>query len=72
VIHARGRRFSVAPLVGIRRTAPAIGIPLDTVTIDVVEVNHEPALVLRIAGRIDSVYTLWNSCTHSKFVVPHS
>jgi hypothetical protein len=45
-------------LVGIRRTAPAIGIPLDAVTIDVVEVNHEPALVLRVAGRIDSVYTL--------------
>jgi RNA polymerase sigma-70 factor, ECF subfamily len=53
-----GRESVVQVLVGIRRTAPAIGIPLDAVTIDVVEVNHEPALVLRVAGRIDSVYTL--------------
>jgi RNA polymerase sigma-70 factor, ECF subfamily len=53
-----GRDSVVQVLVGIRRTAPAIGIPLDAVTIDVVEVNHEPALVLRVAGRIDSVYTL--------------
>jgi RNA polymerase sigma-70 factor (ECF subfamily) len=53
-----GRDHVVQVLVGIRRTAPAAGITLDTVTIDEIEVNHEPALVLRIAGRIDSVYTL--------------
>ena len=53
-----GRESVVQVLVGIRRTAPAIGVPLDAVTIDLVEVNHEPALVLRIAGRVDSVYTL--------------
>jgi RNA polymerase sigma-70 factor (ECF subfamily) len=53
-----GRGGVVQVLVGIRRTAPAIGIPLDAVTIEVVEVNHEPALVLRVAGRIDSVYAL--------------
>jgi RNA polymerase sigma-70 factor, ECF subfamily len=53
-----GRGAVVQVLVGIRRTAQAIGIPLDAVTIDVVEVNYEPALVLRVAGRIDSVYTL--------------
>jgi RNA polymerase sigma-70 factor (ECF subfamily) len=53
-----GRESVVQVLVGIRRTAPAIGIPLDAVTIDLVEVNHEPALLLRIAGRVDSVYTL--------------
>ena len=53
-----GRAGVVQVLVGIRRAAPAVGIPLDAVTIDVVEVNHEPALVLRVAGKIDSVYTL--------------
>jgi len=51
-----GRDRVVQVLVGIRRTAPAAA--LDAVTIDVVEVNHDPALVLRVAGRIDSVYTL--------------
>jgi RNA polymerase sigma-70 factor (ECF subfamily) len=53
-----GRDSVVQVLVGIRRTAPSIGIALDAVTIDEVEVNHEPALVLRVSGRIDSVYTL--------------
>jgi RNA polymerase sigma-70 factor (ECF subfamily) len=53
-----GRDSVVQVLVGIRRTAPSSGIPLDAVTVDVVEVNHDPALVLRVAGRIDSVYTL--------------
>lgn len=45
-------------LVGIRRTAPAFGVSIDDVTMDEVEVNNEPALVLRVSGRIDSVYTL--------------
>ena len=53
-----GRDSVVQVLVGIRRTAPSLGIALDAVTIDVVEVNHEPALVLRVSGHIDSVYTL--------------
>ena len=53
-----GRDAVVQLLVGIRRTAPSLGIALDAVTIEVVEVNHEPALVLRVAGRLDSVYTM--------------
>ena len=53
-----GRDAVVQVLVGIRRTAPSVGIALDAVTIEVVEVNHEPALVLRVAGRLDSVYTM--------------
>lgn len=53
-----GRDAVVQVLVGIRRTAPSIGISLDEVALDVVEVNNEPALVLRVAGRLDSVYTL--------------
>jgi RNA polymerase sigma-70 factor (ECF subfamily) len=53
-----GRDAVAQVLVGIRRTAPSVGIALDAVTIAVVEVNHEPALVLRVDGRLDSVYTL--------------
>jgi len=53
-----GRDRVVQVLVGIRRTAPAAGIALDAVTIDVVEVNHDLALVLRVGARLDSVYTL--------------
>jgi len=53
-----GRAAVVQVLVGIRRTAPSLGIALDAVGLDVVEVNYEPALVLRVAGRLDSVYTL--------------
>jgi RNA polymerase sigma-70 factor (ECF subfamily) len=53
-----GRERVVALLLGIRRTAPASGVPLESVTFDIVEVNGEPAVVLRVAGRIDSVYVL--------------
>jgi RNA polymerase sigma-70 factor (ECF subfamily) len=53
-----GRDNVVQVLVGIRRTAPSLGIALEDVTMAVVEVNREPALVLRVAGQIDSVYTL--------------
>ena len=53
-----GRDAVVQLLVGIRRTAPSIGIALDAVGLDVVEVNNEPALVLRVARRLDSVHTL--------------
>jgi RNA polymerase sigma-70 factor, ECF subfamily len=52
-----GRDHVVQVLVGIRRTAPSVGIALEDVTMNVVEVNHEPSLVLRVCGRIDSVYT---------------
>ena len=53
-----GRDSVVQVLVGIRRTAPAFGVSIEDVTMDEVEVNNEPALVLRVSGRIDSVYTL--------------
>jgi len=52
-----GRNQVVHLLVGIRRAAPSAGVALEDVTMDVVEVNHEPSLVLRVLGRIDSVYT---------------
>ena len=53
-----GLEAVVRVLVGIRRTGPAtVGVPLETVSIDVIDINAEPAMVLRIAGRVDSVYT---------------
>jgi RNA polymerase sigma-70 factor (ECF subfamily) len=51
-----GRDAVVNLLVGIRRTAPAAGIPLDRVSLDVVDVNNGPAVLVRVDGRLDSVY----------------
>ncbi|MCU1381637.1 MAG: polymerase sigma-70 factor, family [Acidobacteria bacterium] len=51
-----GRDHVVTLLLGIRRTAPATGISLDSVALDIVEVNREPAIVMRIAGVIEAVY----------------
>jgi RNA polymerase sigma-70 factor (ECF subfamily) len=51
-----GRARVVALLLGIRRTAPATGISLASVTHDVVEVNGEPAIVMRVSGRIEAIY----------------
>ena len=51
-----GREHVVNLLLGIRRTAPAIGVPLESVTVDLVEVNGEPAIVFRASGRLDAVY----------------
>jgi hypothetical protein len=45
-------------LLGIRRTASAVGVPLESVTFEIVEVNGEPALLLRVAGRLDGVYVM--------------
>ena len=53
-----GRDQVVSLLLGFRRTAPAIGVPLESVTLDIVEVNGEPAVLLRVAGRIDGVYVM--------------
>jgi RNA polymerase sigma-70 factor (ECF subfamily) len=53
-----GREQVVRLLVGIRRAAPATGVPLESVTLDVSEVNGEPALVLRVAGRLDGIYVM--------------
>jgi RNA polymerase sigma-70 factor (ECF subfamily) len=51
-----GRDHVVTLLLGIRRTAPAIGVPLESVTLDIVEVNGEPAIVMRVSGAIAAVY----------------
>jgi RNA polymerase sigma-70 factor (ECF subfamily) len=51
-----GRGPVVAVLLGIRRTAPATGISLASVTHDVVEVNGEPAIVMHVSGRIEAIY----------------
>ena len=51
-----GRDGVVNLLLGIRRTAPATGIPIEAVTLDIVEVNREPAMVVRVAGHVDSIY----------------
>ena len=53
-----GREQVVNLLLGFRRTAPALGIPLESVALDIVEVNGEPALLLRVAGRLDGVYVM--------------
>jgi RNA polymerase sigma-70 factor (ECF subfamily) len=53
-----GREQVVRLLVGIRRAAPATGVPLESVTLDIAEVNGEPALVLRVAGRLDGIYVM--------------
>jgi RNA polymerase sigma-70 factor (ECF subfamily) len=52
-----GRDHVVNMLVGIRRSAAALGIAMDRVHLDVVDVNGEPALAMRLDGRIDSIYT---------------
>jgi RNA polymerase sigma-70 factor (ECF subfamily) len=51
-----GRDHVVTLLLGIRRTAPAAGIAIDSITLDIVEVNREPAIVMRVAGVIEAVY----------------
>jgi RNA polymerase sigma-70 factor (ECF subfamily) len=53
-----GRDHVVNMLIGFRRTAPAIGVPLESVTLDIVEVNGEPAMVVRVAGRLDGIYVM--------------
>jgi len=52
-----GRENVVSLLEGFRRSAPATGVNLADVTLDVAEVNGEPAMLMRITGRLDSVYT---------------
>ena len=51
-----GRDHVVTLLLGIRRTAPATGIALESVTLDIVAVNGEPAIVMRVSGAIEAVY----------------
>src|SRR5471032_1607809 len=53
-----GRDQVVNLLVGIRRTAPSTGVDLASVTLDIAEVNGELAMVIRIAGALDSIYVM--------------
>ncbi len=53
-----GRENVVRLLVGFRRTAPAIGIPLESVTLELAEVNGEQAVLMLVAGRLDGVYVM--------------
>jgi RNA polymerase sigma-70 factor (ECF subfamily) len=52
-----GRAHVVQLMVGLRRTAPAMGYDVTQFAMQIVDVNGEPALVVRIAGRVDSIYT---------------
>jgi RNA polymerase sigma-70 factor (ECF subfamily) len=52
-----GRDGVLNVLLGIRRVAAAQGL-LPDVRIAVVDVNFEPALAVRLAGRLDSIYAL--------------
>ena len=51
-----GRGAVSTMLAGFHRTAGAIGVDLSTVALEVAEVNSEPAMLMRINGRLDSVY----------------
>jgi RNA polymerase sigma-70 factor (ECF subfamily) len=51
-----GREQVVNLLIGIRRTAPAAGVALESVGFEVAEVNGELALLLRVGGKLDGVY----------------
>jgi RNA polymerase sigma-70 factor (ECF subfamily) len=52
-----GRDAVANMLAGFRRSASAGGVDLTTVSLHVADVNGEPAMLMRIAGRLDSVYT---------------
>jgi RNA polymerase sigma-70 factor (ECF subfamily) len=51
-----GREKVADLLLGIRRTAPSVGIPLEKISAEIVEINFDPAVVVRVDGRLDSVY----------------
>jgi RNA polymerase sigma-70 factor (ECF subfamily) len=51
-----GREAVATMLAGFRRAAPSAGVDLSQVSLDLADVNGEPAMLLRIAGRLDSVY----------------
>jgi RNA polymerase sigma-70 factor (ECF subfamily) len=53
-----GREQVANLLLGFRRAAPAIGVALESVTLEIVEVNGEHALLLRVAGKLDGVYVM--------------
>lgn len=49
-----GRADVVTALVGFRRTS---AIPLESITHQVVDVNGEPAIAIKVAGQVDTVFT---------------
>jgi RNA polymerase sigma-70 factor (ECF subfamily) len=51
-----GRDHVATMLAGFTRIASSAGVDLATVTLDITEVNGEPAMLMRVAGRLDSVY----------------
>jgi len=51
-----GREPVAVMLAGFKRTASAAGVDLHSVTLDIADVNGEPAMIMRVAGRLDSVY----------------
>jgi RNA polymerase sigma-70 factor (ECF subfamily) len=52
-----GRDHVIQLMIGIRRTASSMGYDLAQLAMQIVDVNGEPALALRLAGRVDSIYT---------------
>jgi RNA polymerase sigma-70 factor (ECF subfamily) len=52
-----GREAVLNLLSGIRRSAAVQGV-LPEVRIEMIDVNFDPAFVIRLAGRLDSVYSL--------------
>ncbi len=53
-----GRERVAHMLAGFVRAAPSVGVPLESVSVDMAEVNGEQALVLRVDGRLDGVYVM--------------
>jgi RNA polymerase sigma-70 factor, ECF subfamily len=51
-----GRDAVVNLLLGIRRAASSAAIAAGKIQATVVDVNHEPAMLVRVDGQIDSVY----------------
>ena len=52
-----GRDHVIQLMIGIRRTASSMGYDLAQLAMQILDVNGEPALALRMAGRVDSIYT---------------
>lgn len=50
-----GREAVANMLVGFWRVAPNVGIALEDITLEIVDVNAEPAMLIRVAGHLDSV-----------------
>ena len=52
-----GRDAVVNLLLGIRRVAEATGISMERISLELRDVNYEPALIVRVDGQLDSVYS---------------